>query len=99
MTSFRPDPRFKAGLQAQAEYKAMLRSRTEDVQVRAEQMAPRGATGDYAAGFRVTLPGTFARLSNVDPFAHLVEWGSINNPAYAVLRRAVLAAGLQLVEE
>ena len=28
-----------------------------------------------------------------DPFGHLVEFGSVNNPAYAPLRRGALATG------
>lgn len=39
-----------------------------------------------------------ARVMATDPFGHLVEWGSANNPPYAPLRRGVLAAGLRLDE-
>jgi 20S proteasome alpha/beta subunit len=35
---------------------------------------------------------------NTDYAGHLYEWGSKNGPAYAPLRRAVRAAGLELTE-
>jgi hypothetical protein len=35
------------------------------------------------------------RLWNRGAFAHLVEWGSANNPAYAPIRRAVRSSGLR----
>jgi hypothetical protein len=38
-------------------------------------------------------------IVNVDPGGHLDEWGSVNNPAYAPLRRAVSAVGLDFQED
>lgn len=40
-------------------------------------------------GFTVAMTG---------PFAHLEEWGSINNSPFAPLRRAVEASGLEFEE-
>jgi hypothetical protein len=37
------------------------------------------------------------RVWNTDPFAHLVEWGSVNNVAYAPIRRAIRTSGLRYV--
>jgi hypothetical protein len=37
-------------------------------------------------------------LAATGPFAHLEEWGSINNPAYASMRRAVAAEGYDFKE-
>lgn len=37
-------------------------------------------------------------VSNVGPMGHLDEWGSVNNPPYAPLRRAVEASGLEFDE-
>lgn len=36
------------------------------------------------------------RVISTDPFWHLIEFGSRNNPAYAPMRRAARAAGLRL---
>lgn len=33
------------------------------------------------------------------PFAHIIEYGSVNNPPYAPLRKAVTGLGLRFVEE
>jgi hypothetical protein len=44
--------------------------------------------------------GTFeVTVGSHDPFGHMIEWGSINNEAYAPIRRGVLAAGLRLDEK
>lgn len=37
-------------------------------------------------------------VSNVGPMGHMDEWGTINNPPYAPLRRAVEASGLEFNE-
>lgn len=42
-------------------------------------------------------PVTYA-VATTDFAGHMVEWGSANNPPYAVLRRATRAAGLTLRE-
>lgn len=44
------------------------------------------------------IPAGFHVLST-DPFGHLVEAGSVNNPPYSPLRRGARAAGLRLVED
>lgn len=36
------------------------------------------------------------RVENTDPFAHLVEWGSKNNPAYAPIRTAIREVGVRV---
>lgn len=38
------------------------------------------------------------RVFSTDYFAHLIEWGSANNMAYAPFRRAARALGFRLVE-
>lgn len=37
-------------------------------------------------------------VSNTDHGGHLIEWGSVNNPPHAPLRRAAMAAGTRLDE-
>lgn len=55
--------------------------------------APRH-TGDYERSIQTDGDVVYSD----DPFAHLIEWGSANNPPYAPLRRGTLAAGLRLDE-
>jgi hypothetical protein len=42
--------------------------------------------------------GPFGRVLSVDFAAHLVEFGSVNNPTYAPLRRGVEATGLRVTD-
>ena len=94
-TRFQPVPRarWEPGLRRQPEYDAAITAATRKVAT---------AVRAYAAGFAET--GYYARhirvidhsVVSTDPFGHLVEFGSVNNIAYAPLRRGVLAAGLRL---
>lgn len=47
----------------------------------------------------VSVDGDEVSLVNTDYGAHLAEFGSINNPPFAPLRRGVRAAGLRLEEQ
>lgn len=67
----------------------------------AATLAPDGGPG---RGVRESYRSTKARredeavvatVYSTDPFAHLVEWGSVNNPAYGPLRRAAQRLGLR----
>jgi hypothetical protein len=46
----------------------------------------------------IETEGDGVRVTNTDHGAHIDEWGSVNSPPYAPLRRAVRAAGLRLDE-
>lgn len=94
-TRFRPAwrTRWERDIRRQPGYNAAMEIRTRRVAT---------AVRAYAAGFAET--GYYARhvrvignsVVSTDPFGHLVEFGSVNNVAYAPLRRGVLAAGLRL---
>lgn len=94
-TRFQPAwrTRWERDIRRQPEYDAAIALRTRKVAA---------AVRTYAAGFAET--GYYARhirvignsVVSTDPFGHLVEFGSVNNIAYAPLRRGVLAAGLRL---
>lgn len=91
---FEPDRTFPAKLQAQPEFQSAMHG----FAVRVKR-----AVEIYSLGFRRTgyylrnLRATGNRVEARDPFWHLIEYGSANNPAYAPLRRGVIAAGLRLV--
>lgn len=72
----------------------LLRGRTEAVTTQAEANAP-VKTGYFRRHFEMRPYRGGFRVWDTDPFAHLVEWGSINNPAYAPIRRAVRSSGLR----
>lgn len=60
----------------------------------AEEVAERAAlrapyrTGSYRSSLRAVEERGKVRAETTDYFGHLVEWGSVNNPAYAPLRSA-----------
>lgn len=95
---FSVNPLLEKELLKDPEYDDMLKKTTEDVKRVAESIAPSGRTGNYGKSFVVYKDGDHWVLGNTDFAAHIVEWGSVYNPAYAPLRRAVQTVGLRLSE-
>jgi hypothetical protein len=91
---FVPDPNFAAQLEAET---APTRAEAAREALRHAQAIARGlgGTGDYAR----SLAADGDRLLTDDPAGHLIEWGSINNPPYAPLRKAVEAVGAHFVDD
>lgn len=95
----------EAEIKATPEYKQVLRDAAGEARknaivfedaARGPWMPPRGARNPG----QTIIVRDFARkvvLMNIDHAGHLLEWGSINNPPHAPLRRGVLAAGLRFV--
>src|SRR5262245_59522217 len=52
-------------------------------------------TGAYEA----SLAAEGRRLLTDDPAGHLIEWGSVNNPPYAPLRRSIEAVGARFIDD
>jgi hypothetical protein len=52
--------------------------------------------GWYKAAFVVRKVAGGWQVWNEDPFAHLVEWGSVKNPTYAPIRSGISSLGLKL---
>lgn len=86
-TEFEREPRTRLGMAAVA----------ESVKGIAESLAPE-VSGDYAGAFHVVEDARGTHLVNTDWKGHWVEWGTVNMPPQAVIRRAVQAAGLNLNE-
>jgi len=95
---YRPNPRFEAELARQPEFKAFMQGAAEESLAKARAAAPVG-TGAYRDSLRVVSDEDGWRLESTDIAAHLIEWGSANNPPWAPLRRGVMAAGMWLMEE
>jgi hypothetical protein len=81
-----------AQLAAAPAVQAAMAAAAREISRQAAQLAPVGDTGRYKRSLKAKGPVAYSD----DPFAHLVEFGSVNNPAYAPLRRAVRASGLRL---
>jgi hypothetical protein len=84
---------FELELERDPRMVAHIRSSTTTVAVAVRAAAPR-KTGRY----RKSVKPRDNRVVAEDPFWHLVEYGSVNNPPYAPLRRGTRAAGLRLDE-
>jgi hypothetical protein len=93
MVRFDPEPRarWEREIRAQPTFDTAMNARARTVAAAVRTVAPE-ETGYYRRRIRVIGNS----VVSTDPFGHLVEFGSVNNPAYAPLRRGTLAAGLRL---
>lgn len=98
MTVFKPNPRFREEMAKDPHYRPGLREHGEHVKTAVQTVAPH-THGDYAESIEVVEDNGEVFVNSTDPFAHLIEFGSVNNPPYAPLRRGVRAAGLSLKED
>lgn len=92
MGRYAPNPKFLDTLAVSPTMRRTVEQATKAVKRNVSQSAPR-ATGYYArrivSGVVPTDDGWVGRVGSEDPFWHLVEFGSVNNPAYAPLRRGL----------
>jgi hypothetical protein len=99
-SNFLPNPGFERALLANPELLPLMRLFAEAGAAGARRVAPRH-TGAYAdsisASFGTEAGIVTGRVASSDFFAHGIEHGSVNNPAYAPLRRGVQQAGLRVV--
>ncbi len=96
MSRFRPNPAFEAELRAAAvpHLVAVANAVKTRVEVEKHSIMPRKSTRPVV----VEVSGDDVRVANTDHGGHLDEWGSVNNPPYAPIRRSVRALGLRLSE-
>lgn len=87
----------RAHLIASGEAQAALDATISALRAQAELQSP-VQTGYFQDRFVTRRFPMSRRLGNTDPFAHLVEWGSVNNRAYAPFRRAARALRLRFQE-
>lgn len=92
------NPNFEREIQAEVEYQTGVARVAQEVAKTAKAIAPEGPTKFYRHSIDVELVGDEWVVRTTDFAGHLVEWGSVNNPVYAPLRRAVLMNGLRLHE-
>ena len=88
------DPRYRAGLRLIAETQVKPAVTVAARQAQAPWMPRPGHEL-----IEVEQDGLELAVVNTDYAGHLQEWGSINNPPHAPLRRGVRAAGLRLDEQ
>jgi hypothetical protein len=89
---YRANPDWELSLRAQPEFKLAMGKATVEVAAAVRLAAePSRHTGYFVR--KIAVVGN--RVEFRDPFWHLVEYGSIHNPAYAPARRGVRMAGLR----
>jgi hypothetical protein len=98
-TRFKRNPLLAQQLEHTVEYRHALKEVAEPALAAAEHATPVGATGAAHRSLSLVTDANGVRLQSSDPFWHLIEFGSMNNPAYSPLRRGVRAAGLTLKEQ
>lgn len=100
---FKPDPDFAREIAAQEETRVGLARAAEPARAAAESFARQaGAPWMPRAGHQIVeidVDDQGVALVNTDYAGHLQEYGSVNNPPHAPLRRGALAAGFEVVEE
>lgn len=91
-----PNPAFAAELDRDPGVRDELGRRARSAASTAKTIGQSlGGTGAYAK----TVIADDNRLLTTDPAGHIVEWGSINNPPYAPLRRAAESVGASYVDD
>jgi hypothetical protein len=97
MSSFKPNPRFVEELRHSAGVRAYLRARAE-AGAEATRAAAPDRTGHYKDSIKVEDTATGARVLSTDAAASLIEWGSVNNPAYGPLKKGAELSGAHYVD-
>lgn len=92
------DPDFEEKLRRSRQLRDVLRASADEVADVARAVAPHG-TGRYGRSIETFSDPDGIGVLTSDPFGHLVEWGSANNPAYGTLRNAATIVGLDVVED
>jgi len=91
-TQFVPDPNLEQNLRDMSEMRRARLAVADQVVAAAEATAPE-RSGRYKRSLRAVSSGAEVRAESDDPAAHLIEFGSINNEAYAPLRRGAERVG------
>lgn len=99
--SWEPDHLALAAVARSPEIIAELEDIRDRAAAETERIAPHGATGDYSRSIvrgPVEIRGDEVSTSygSKDFAAHIVEFGSVNNPPYRPLHRAAAALGLKV---
>lgn len=97
MARFKLDKDFLWKQRADPEYQAALVSVAQPAKEMAKAFAPI-RTDAYRQSIRVVTDERDIRLEATDWKAHWIEFGTVDTPVFAPLRRGVRAAGLKLRE-
>lgn len=98
--TFRLNPRGVTELVTSTGAVALVNREARTLAKTVQEQTPIGETHQAWESIRTTparpMPdGSEGTVYSTDPFWHLIEFGSVNNPPYAPMRRAVLRRGLR----
>lgn len=94
-----PNPKLEEELLGEREFVEALKQSAAPLASSVRSAMPVGSTGRAKESVKVVSGGRASvAVAITDPFGHLIEWGSIKNPAYAPLRRGARNAGFRLAE-
>lgn len=93
-----PNPNFEQELKEEGTLTPALEEKAQEVADKAEAFANRIMPRN-ARAMDVVLEEDGVKVVNTDHGGHLDEWGSVNNPPNASLRRAGRESGLRLEEQ
>lgn len=96
-TRVKVNPKGLVEMMGEPEMQAALEATAERLRDRVSKQSP-VSTGYYQDHLRARRYPLRRRVLSTDPFAHLVEWGSAHNMAYAPFRRAARSIGLRFKE-
>jgi hypothetical protein len=95
---FKRNPHLIEEIRKMPGYHASAVSAGKAIQAAAEALSPPRIMRRSPRAFVTEATPDGARVTNTDYGAHIAEYGSVNNPAYAPLRRGTQAAGFELRE-
>jgi len=94
---FKPNRNLERELAAEGDYQKGLAKGAQPAVDAAKQFAP-VEEGDYRDGIEVVIDDDAVRIDAKDWKSHFIEWGTVDTPIFAPLRRGVRAAGLRFKE-
>lgn len=97
MRLFVPNPDLQKDLEGEDDYQSGLARVGEEIRDTAKALAP-VESGAYRDSIQVVTQDGRIYVVVTDFKGHLIEWGTVDTPAFGVMRRAVLQNGLRLAE-
>lgn len=94
-----PNPTFEAELAQDAGVRAVLLERAHAALEAVQAAAPEGRSGGTRIRDSYEVDESVPAIISTSSFWALVEFGSVNNPPYAPLRRGLEAVGLTLTDD
>lgn len=97
ITSQKSNPAYTEQLRATRAYQAALYGEAQNLAAGIRETAP-VATGAYRKSIKAIRTGAIINVGTTDSAGHIIEWGSVQQPAQAPIRRGLRAMGARFTE-